>query len=309
MINRRQFLAAGAALPLLGAGTGVYAIGIEPNFVGQVKRYALTPAEWPAGLNLRLVVISDIHACEPFMSAGRIARICKAANALKPDAILLLGDYNAGHHFVDRAVTSQQIGEALSILRAPLGCYAVLGNHDWNHGDLVSSPPDGAVAIRRALRQAAVVVLENDAVALRQDGHEFWIVGLGDQLAYAPSHGGGWGSETFGLDDLPAALAQVTTDAPIVLMAHEPMIFPSVPKRVALTLSGHTHGGQVNLPLLGPKVGHRRFGADMVYGHVLSGGRHLIVSGGLGESLLPVRFMQPPEIVEILLGAPEGAQA
>jgi predicted MPP superfamily phosphohydrolase len=308
MIDRRQFLAAGAALPLLGAGTGVYAIGIEPNFVGRVKRYALTPADWPAGLNLRLVVISDIHACEPFMSAGRIARICAAANALKPDAILLLGDFNAGHNFIDRAVTSQQIGEALSILRAPLGCYAVLGNHDWNHGDLVSSPSDGAAAIRRALRQAGVAVLENDAVALRREGHKFWIVGLGDQLAYAPTHKGDWGSETFGLDDLPAALAQVTDDAPIVLMAHEPMIFPAVPKRVALTLSGHTHGGQVNLPLLGPTVGRRRFGADMVYGHVQSGGRHLIVSGGLGESLLPVRFMQPPEIVEVLLGAPESAQ-
>ena len=309
MLTRRHFLAAGAALPLLGPGAGVSAIGVERNLVAQVKRYALAPVHWPAGLNLRLAVLSDIHACEPVMSAERIARICVAANALQPDAILLLGDFNAGHPFIDRAVTSQQIGEALSLLRAPLGCYAVLGNHDWNHGDLVGSPSDGAFAIRRALQQAGIAVLENDAVSLRQDGHKFWIVGLGDQLALGPSFGRGGGAEAAGLDDLPAALAQVTDDAPIVLMAHEPMIFPAVPKRVALTLSGHTHGGQVNLPLFGPVVGKMRFGPGMVYGHVQSRDRHLIVSGGLGDSSLPLRFMQPPEIVEVLLGAPEGAPA
>jgi uncharacterized protein len=310
MIDRRQFLAAGAALPMLVAGTGVYAVGIEPNLILQVKRYALTPANWPADLRLRLAVLSDIHAGEPFMSAGRIARICAAANALKPDAILLLGDFNAGHHFVHKAVTSQQIGEALSILRAPLGCFAVLGNHDWGHGDLVNSRPDGTVAIRRALKQAGITVLENDAVALRQqNGRKFWLAGLGDQLAYSPPPGRGWTKGDLGVDDLPAALAQVTDNAPIVLLAHEPMIFPAVPKRVALTLSGHTHGGQINLPFVGPVVGELRFGRDLVYGHVQSGDRHLIVSGGLGESLLPLRFRQPPEIVEVVLGAPEGMEA
>ncbi len=91
------------------------------------------------------------------------------------------------------------------------------------------------------------------------------------------------------------------------MMAHEPMIFRHMPKRVALTLSGHTHGGQVNLPLLGPIVGTLRFGSDLVYGHVVRDERHLIISGGLGESVAPVRFMRPPEIVQVELGAPDGA--
>jgi uncharacterized protein len=307
MIDRRQFLAAGAALPLLGVATGVYAVGIEPNFMLQVKRYALTPAGWPPGLQVRLVVLTDIHAGEPFMSAAKISRICAAANALKPDAMLLLGDFNAGHMFVQRAVTSQQVGEALSTLRAPLGCYAVLGNHDWWHGDLALSPSDGTVAIRRALKQAGIALLENHAVALQTPGGKFWLVGLGDQLADVGPDQHYDERNDLGIDDLDLALSQVTDDAPVVLMAHEPMIFRTAPDRVALTLCGHTHGGQVNLPLFGPAVGALRFGPDLVYGHVQRGDRHLIISGGLGESVAPVRFLRPPEIVEITLGAPATA--
>jgi hypothetical protein len=301
MIDRRRFLAGGLALPLLGSATGVYAIGVEPNFFLRVKRYELTPAGWPAGLQLRLAILADIHAGEPFMSAERITRICAAANALNPDAVLLLGDYNAGHFFVTRPVTSQQIGEALSILRAPLGCYAILGNHDWTHGDLLSSPSDGTVAIRRALGQAGIVVLENDALPLSMHGQRFWLAGLGDQETEWSPSGKGL-REAIGVDDLPATLAKITDDAPVVLMAHEPMIFHSVPRRVAVTLCGHTHGGQVNLPLLGPVIGELRYGLDFVYGHTMRDDRHLIISGGLGESRLPMRFMRPPEIVEVVLG-------
>lgn len=302
MIDRRRFLAAGAALPLLGLAGGVYAIGIEPNFILQVKRYQLTPEGWPPGLQLRLVILTDIHAGEPFMSAARIARICAAANDLKPDAVLLLGDFNAGHVFIQRAVTSQQIGEALSTLRAPLGVYAVLGNHDWWHGDLITSPSDGTVAIRRALKQAGVRLLENNAVSLRLPAGKVWLVGLGDQLADAGPDQHEEERSDLGVDDLAGALAQVTDEAPVVLMAHEPMIFRTAPKRVAVTLSGHTHGGQINLPLLGPTVGALRFG-DLVYGHIERDRRHLIISGGLGESVAPVRFMRPPEIAEVVLGA------
>jgi uncharacterized protein len=312
MIDRRRFLAGGLsggmALPLIGVATGVYAIGVEPNFILRVKRYRLTPPGWPAGLRLRFAVISDIHAGEPYMSAARIRRIAEAANALNPDAVLLLGDYNAGHFFVTKAVEPQQIGEALSVLRAPLGCYSVLGNHDWWHGPLLTSPSDGTVAIRRALRQAGIAVLENDAIALAKDGRRFWIVGLADQLIDAMAqidHD----AQKLGGDDLDRALAKVSDDAPAILMAHEPFIYPTVPNRVALTLCGHTHGGQVNLPLIGPVVGDLRFGAKYVYGHVAQGGRSMIISGGLGESVAPVRLLRPPEIVEVELGGPEAETA
>jgi len=97
-------------------------------------------------------------------------------------------------------------------------------------------------------------------------------------------------------------LAKVTDDAPVIMMAHEPDIFPRVPERVSLTISGHTHGGQVNLFGYTPVV-PSKFGSRYVYGHVVEGGRDLIVSGGLGLSGLPVRFGVPPEVVLIELGA------
>ncbi len=94
----------------------------------------------------------------------------------------------------------------------------------------------------------------------------------------------------------------MTDDAPALLLAHEPDVFPRVPARVALTLAGHTHGGQVRVFGFSPIV-PSDFGNRYAYGHVVQDGRHLIVSGGLGNSVLPVRFGVPPEITLVRLGA------
>ena len=103
------------------------------------------------------------------------------------------------------------------------------------------------------------------------------------------------------MHNLPGTLAQVTNDAPVILLAHEPDIFPEVPARVALTLAGHTHGGQVRLFGYSPKV-PSQFGNRFAYGHVVEGGRQMIVSGGLGLSVLPVRLGVPPEVLLVELG-------
>ena len=109
-----------------------------------------------------------------------------------------------------------------------------------------------------------------------------------------------------GVDDLDGTVARTMGDAdPLILLAHEPDIFVRVPPRVTLTLSGHTHGGQVLLPFIGRPVVPSNYGQRFAYGHVVEGGRHLLVSSGLGMSGLPVRFMVPPEIALITLGAPD----
>jgi len=98
-------------------------------------------------------------------------------------------------------------------------------------------------------------------------------------------------------------MAQITTNDPVVLLAHEPDIFPDVSSRVALTLAGHTHGGQIRVPFLWERYVPSKYGARYAYGHVIENDRHLIVSGGLGTSIVPARLGVPPEILHITLGA------
>lgn len=301
MISRRALLRLPAGLAFAGLGLGGYSVIIEPNFLLDVTRYRVTPAGWPKALSLRIAVITDIHACDPWMPAARIRKIAELANALSPDLIVLLGDFSAGTHLVAGPVPPQQWGEALSVLKAPLGVHAVLGNHDWWHGPLPSDPPDDAEGTRRALRQMGARLYENDALALAKDGHPFWLLGLGDQMSVYMGERIGWR----GHDDLDATLSLAKDGAPAILMAHEPFIFSRVPERVALTLCGHTHGGQVNLPIVGPIAAELRWKTPHIYGHFVEGGRHLVISGGLGESILPMRFMRPPEIVEVTVEAPD----
>lgn len=307
MISRRDFLRLNAGL-LLSAGVGGYSIILEPNFILDIVRYRVTPKNWPADLRLRIAIITDLHAADPWMPAARISKIVELTNALQPDLVALLGDFSAGTLLVSGPVTPQQWGEALADLRAPLGVHAVLGNHDIWHGPLVSDRRDDGEGARRALRQLGARLYENDAARLEKNGQPFWLLGLGDQVAEYHGPKIGWK----GHDNLDATLAKLTDDAPAILLAHEPYIFPRVPPRVALTLSGHTHGGQVNLPLLGPIFAQARWRAmklpganEYVYGHIVEGDRHLVVSGGLGVSIAPVRFMRPPEIVEVTVESPD----
>jgi predicted MPP superfamily phosphohydrolase len=297
LLTRRHFLqGAGGGLFLGATGFASDAFAIEPGFRLEVTSYHVKPPRWRDGFNVKAAVIADIHACEPLMSASRVRRIAELANNLQPDIIFLLGDFNAGHRYVTAPVYPEQWGEALSMLRAPLGAYAILGNHDWWHGPLPGMPSDGGEGVRRALRYANITVLENDAVRITNNGHSFWVAGLGDQLAHRTAK---WGFK--GIDDLSGTLGQVTDDSPVLLLAHEPFVFRHVPERVSLTLCGHTHGGQVNLPMLTAAYARSEFGTDHIYGHVVEDGRHMIISAGLGTSIVPVRFLRPPELLQIAI--------
>jgi predicted MPP superfamily phosphohydrolase len=225
------------------------------------------------------------------MPPSRIEEIVEATNALEPDLVVLLGDYVAGiKRFRTGRVPAALWGKALGGLRAPLGVHAVLGNHDWW---------SDAPAVRAALSDNGISVLENDAVPLRPaNGPAFWLAGLGDQLAIPMERG-----HFKGVDDLPGTLAKIPDDGdPIILLAHEPDIFPSVSPRVCLTFAGHTHGGQCNLPFVGPLVVPSRYGKRYAYGLVAEEGRHLLVSGGLGCTTFPIRIGVPPEIVLAEIG-------
>jgi len=288
-LTRRRFLTAGAAtLGVSGTATSAYAGAIEP-FGLVVTRYAPAPAAWPADRKLSITVIADLHAGGPDMTLPHIRHVVDTAQALQSDLIVLLGDYEARYLIEIEPIAAPLWSAELARLKAPLGVWAILGNHDWWHN---------LAGVRTALASAQIPVLENDAVLLGAAGRRFWLAGIGDQAAHRLGYG-----RFRGEDDLPGTLAQIDTDDPALLLVHEPDIFPTVPDRVALTLAGHTHGGQVRVPLIWPHFVPSQYGARYAYGHVIEDDRHLIVSGGLGTSTVPARLGVPPEIVHVTLGA------
>jgi uncharacterized protein len=301
-ISRRRFL---KTLGLSGAGVvglSGYGFAVEPVWRLEVTRYRVTPPNWPRDLKLSIGVIADVHAGGPTMPAERIRGIVEHTNSLEPDVIVLLGDFAGSHKFKTRSVAPEEWSEALGELRAPLGVHAILGNHDWWDDRAAQRARKGPVLGRRMLEREGVPVYENDVVRLAHHGRPFWLAGLGDQIAFFKGrHKGGWRT-CEGVHDLDGTLAKVTDDAPVILLAHEPDIFPRVPARVSLTLSGHTHGGQVRVLGYSPMV-PSRYGNRYAYGHVIEDNRHLIISGGLGCSILPVRIGVPPEIVVVDVAA------
>jgi uncharacterized protein len=253
-----------------------------------ITDYHPVPANWPDRHRLSITVIADLHAGGPNMGIERVRQVVDAGIALGSDLVVILGDYFATHRFVTERVPHAAWAAELARLKAPLGVYAILGNHDWRYD------VDG---VRRALRQVRIPLMENDAVLLGKPGRQFWLAGLGDQIGRELS------PDRFeGADDLPGTLAKVASADPLILLAHEPDIFPNVPARVALTLAGHTHGGQIRLPFMPPVWAPSYYGARFAYGHIVEQGRHMIVSGGLGTSVAPVRIGVPPEIVRVTLG-------
>src|SRR4051794_36828363 len=272
----RAATATAAAAGVAAAAVAWRALWHEPRSE-RVRELELSPARWPRRLDgLRVALVSDLHAGAPHVREERIERVVAAVNARRPDVVLLLGDYIDPEVRFGAAVAPRAVAERLAALRAPLGVVAVLGNHDWHN--------DGP-GMRAALREAGIPVLENDA---RRAG-DLWLAGVEDTRYRAP--------------DIERTLRAVPAGAPVVLLSHDPDLFPRVPERVALTVSGHLHGGQVGVPFLRRPFIPSRFGERYARGHVVEGGRHLYVTSGFGTTGWPVRLLAPPEVVILRLTA------
>ena len=189
LLTRRRFLQSAGGVAASTTGLMSYALAIEPGWRLGVTRYALTPTGWPAALSLKVGVIADIHACRPLMGPEHIRTIAALTNAQKPDIIVILGDYNGAHHFVTGPVLPEEWAAELAALRAPLGVYSVLGNHDFWHGPLPHMKGDEGESVRRALKSANIRLLENEAVRIATPYGAFWLGGLGDQMANHWSRG------------------------------------------------------------------------------------------------------------------------
>ena len=259
-----------------------------------VVRHEIASPRWhvPA---LTVAVLADLHVCDPWTPLAAVRGLVARVNAMAPDLILLPGDFAADAHLRPRprVPPPEEVAQALAPLSAPFGTYAVLGNHDWRDDPEARATGHRSTAIGRLLPEAGIRVLTNEAVRLASDA---WLVGIDSQRGHLKLGQGG------GRDDFGRAYAMVPEGAPSILMAHEPDVFARGDPRPVLQVSGHTHGGQGNLLGWRPMTPSAH-GGRYAWGHMVEGmpgaERHLVVSGGVGYSGLPLRIAQPPEITVI----------
>lgn len=262
---------------LLALAVAVWATLIEPRRL-VTRRVEVRPHGWPAELDgLRIACVADLHTGAPHVGIERLGRVLERLNGLGADLIALLGDYVDPEVAFGRHVAPAAVAGEAAVLSAPLGVFAVLGNHDWVHAGL---------RVPRALAAEGITVLENQA---RPAGEHLWVVGLADASTRFP--------------DLERAFAAVPDGAPVLVLSHDPDLFPRLPERATLTLAGHTHGGQVNLPGIRARATPSRYGTRYARGVKREGDRTLFVTSGVGTSRLPVRFLRPPEIVVLTVRA------
>ena len=268
------------AAPLVAAGAALVAWStwIEPRRL-VVRHPTLELPGWPASLDgLRVALVSDLHAGAPHVDEARVEHIAEVVAGEDADLVCLLGDFIDWKVSFARPVTPEAVAAPLGAVRAPLGVLAVLGNHDWR--------TDGP-RVAAALRDAGATVLENQSVLLGDGARRLWVAGVEDPSTRTP--------------DVAAAVGAVPDGEPLIVLSHDPDLFPAIPASAALTLSGHTHGGQVNVPALHRHIIPSIFGDRYARGHIVEHGRHLFVTSGVGTSSHPVRLGRPPEIVVLTL--------
>jgi predicted MPP superfamily phosphohydrolase len=258
------------------ASLALWAFVIEPNRL-VLRETQITLPAWPASFKgFRIAVISDLHAGRPHIMIDKLRRVVEMINAAQPDLVVMPGDFVEpafGWGFIE----PEAIASELKGLRARFGVFAALGNHDWWYN---------GSRVTKALENVGIRVLENDAAKIELNAEAIWLVGVGDMWEGTPN--------------IASALAKVPRMvngiAPVIAFTHNPDIFPSIPSGVSLTIAGHTHGGQVRLPIIGRPLVPSAFGERYAAGHIVEGGKNLFVTSGIGTSILPVRFRVPPEI-------------
>jgi len=272
-LTRRQFLAR-ATYAYAGAGAALSAYGIWSAYrLPDVTRRTLWFADLPAGLDgLRILHLSDVHA-GIHMRRHQMEALVAQANALRPDLILQTGDMID----IDPAYVPDYVA-AFRDLRAPLGVVTCLGNHDHY---------TGVHEVVNGVREAGQVLVRDSTHIVERGGAALALVGIDDP-------------EDWRFDDpqereIEVAAHHAPPGAFRILLAHRPGAFDgAAPRGIPLTLSGHIHGGQIYLPVIGWSAG--RLITKYVMGHFVQGNSQLYVSRGIGVVGVPIRIFVPPEV-------------
>lgn len=241
----------------------IWGFFIEPNML-TVTHYSLKDDSL-AGL--KVVFLGDLHIRNN--QQQYLQRLVNTINAQTPDIILSAGDFVNGYN-ANKSIPIEDIAKALGSIKTKYGFYTVLGNHDWwQNGEHITN----------VLKKNSITVLANNSVKVK----DFYIAGVEDM--------------TTRQIDITSTLAN--THNPIILLTHSPDIFPKVPNTVNLTLAGHLHGGQIRLPLLGALIVPSAYKNKYVYGLINENEKKMIVTRGIGNSILNIRINCVPEIVVI----------
>jgi predicted MPP superfamily phosphohydrolase len=248
---------------------------LEPNRPRVVRReFAL--ARWPERLNgFTVAQLSDFHY-DPYFSAHPLHSAIPIVNELHPDLIVLTGDFVTSPLLGDvrkAAFEAEPCAQLLRQMNAPHGLWAVLGNHDENTDHR---------HVTQALRAQNIQVLANQSQAIEHDGARFWLAGVNDVLSKTA--------------DVPKTLRSVPAEEAVILLAHEPDFADHAAEfPIDLQLSGHSHGGQIRIPLL-PPLYLPALGKKYVLGSYRIGRLTLYTNAGLGTIGVPARLNCPPEI-------------
>ncbi len=288
-ISRRHFLRMIAGGALFSVLAPFYITRLEPGWL-ELERLTVTlPALPPALAGLTIAQLSDIHLGAS-VAVELLQRAVSLVNAAAPDLVVLTGDFVTG-----QAEYSRAAAEALAALQPRYGSYAVLGNHDvWTNADFIAAQ----------LARAGITVLRDARARLKINGAPLWLLGIEDRGYTSMSRWGGsgdfaafqrqWQSAHVALRDL---LSDIPLSEPRVLLVHNPDFTEMLPPaHVDLALCGHTHGGQVRIPLVGAPMVPSCFGQKFIGGWVQGAQTQVYVSRGVGLIPPAVRFNCRPEV-------------
>jgi uncharacterized protein len=278
--SRRRAKWALAATILVAVVVAVAAYSYSETYRVEVKGYTFSSPDVPAAFDgTRVVLLTDIHRSF-FFSQERLIALVDRVNAMDPDLIVLGGDYVYGSKDLEAAAFAE-----LARLQAPLGTFAVLGNHDYDHPRGDRNDPAPAI---EAATKAGVALLDNSGVWIEKSGQRIRLGGVSDLQQGHPNV-------------VPAVDGAVASDL-VLLVSHEPDFAEALrPGVVDLVLSGHTHGGQITLFGLWAPLPGSIHGQKYRTGMVLNEETTVIVSNGVGTIFPPLRFFARPQIVVVTL--------